>query len=67
MARIPAALPAGTSAVASVLFFDKNNRDKKGFSTGEGAILVGGFYKRYGNYVPYLHRLTHICTHHCVE
>ena len=51
MARIQAALPSGTAALTSVLFFDKINRDKKGFSTGEGAILVGGFYKRYENYV----------------
>jgi hypothetical protein len=47
MARIQAALPSGSAALTSVLFFDKINRDKKGFSTGEGAILVGGFYKRY--------------------
>jgi hypothetical protein len=47
MARIHAALPSGSAALTSVLFFDKINRDKKGFSTGEGAILVGGFYKRY--------------------
>ena len=46
MARIQAALPSGCAALTSVLFFDKINRDKKGFSTGEGAILVGGFYKR---------------------
>lgn len=47
MARIHAALPEGTAALTSVLFFDKINRDKKGFASGEGAILVGGFFNRF--------------------
>jgi hypothetical protein len=48
MARIQQALPSGTAALSSVLFFDKINRDKKGFNSGEGAIIVGGFFTRYG-------------------
>ena len=47
MARIQAAIPEGTAALTSVLFFDKINRDAKGFNFGEGAIIVGGFFKRY--------------------
>jgi hypothetical protein len=29
------------------LFFDAINRDKKGFNTGDGAIIVGGFFRKY--------------------
>ena len=47
MARIQESLPEGTAALTSVLFFDKILRDKKGFASGEGAIIVGGFFKRY--------------------
>jgi hypothetical protein len=28
-------------------FFDAINRDKKGFNTGDGAIIVGGFFRKY--------------------
>jgi hypothetical protein len=41
--RIQAALPPGTAALTSILFFDEINRDNKGFATGDGAIIVGGF------------------------
>ena len=47
MARIQNSLPEGTAALTSVLFFDKILRDKKGFASGEGAMLMGGFFKRY--------------------
>ena len=47
MARIQESLPEGTAALTSVLFFDKILRDRKGFASGEGAIIVGGFFKRY--------------------
>ena len=44
MHRIQAALPNGTAALTSILFFDEINRDEKGFATGDGAIIVGGFF-----------------------
>ena len=28
------------------MFLDELNQDKKGFSTGEGAIIVGGNFRR---------------------
>ena len=46
LARITAALPPGTAALTSILFFDKINRDVKGFETGDGGIVVGGFFTR---------------------
>ena len=46
MRRVAAGLPAGTAALGSVLFFDEVNRDQKGFATGDGGIVVGGFVKR---------------------
>lgn len=42
--RIYSLLPEGTAALTSVLFFDSINRDVKGFSKGDGIILVGGFF-----------------------
>ena len=45
--RIYNALPEGTAALTSVLFFDSINRDVKGFSKGDGIILVGGFFKKH--------------------
>jgi hypothetical protein len=41
--RIQATLPIGTSALTSILFFDEIQRDEKGFVSGEGIIIVGGF------------------------
>ena len=46
MARIDAALPKGTAALTAILFFDELNQDQKGFSTSEGAIIVGGFFRK---------------------
>jgi hypothetical protein len=44
--RVQKTLPPGTAALTCVLFFDEINQDKKGFITGEGAIIVGGFFRR---------------------
>ena len=43
--RIHAALPKGSAALTCTMFFDEINRDEKGFNTGEGAIVVGGFFR----------------------
>ena len=43
--RIHAALPEGAAALTCTLFFDEINRDEKGFNTGDGAIVVGGFFR----------------------
>ena len=53
MARIHNALPRGTAALSSILFFDEINRDAKGFVTGDGAIIVGGFFKRHARESTY--------------
>ena len=45
-ARIQAALPKGSSALTSILFFDEIQRDEKGIVSGEGIIIVGGFFKK---------------------
>jgi hypothetical protein len=45
-ARIQATLPIGTSALTSILFFDEIQRDEKGFVSGEGIIIVGGFFSK---------------------
>jgi hypothetical protein len=44
--RIYKALPTGTAALTSLLFFDSINRDAKGFSKGDGVILVGAFFTK---------------------
>jgi len=44
--RIHASLPQGTAALTAVLFFDEINRDQKGFETGDGALIVGGFFRQ---------------------
>jgi len=46
LARIHAALPPGAAALTAILFFDELNQDQKGFSTSEGAIIVGGFFRK---------------------
>ncbi len=46
MHRIYNALPGGTAALTAILFFDSINRDAKGFSKGDGVILVGAFFKK---------------------
>ena len=43
--RIHAALPQGAAALTCTLFFYEINRDEKGFNTGDGAIVVGGFFR----------------------
>jgi hypothetical protein len=45
-ARIQAAIPNGTSPLTSILFFDEIQRDAKGFVSGEGIIIVGGFFAK---------------------
>ena len=45
-ARIQAAIPKGSSALTSILFFDEIQRDQKGIVSGEGIIIVGGFFKK---------------------
>jgi hypothetical protein len=32
--------------LTSILFFDEIQRDQKGFATGEGIIIVGGFFSK---------------------
>jgi hypothetical protein len=44
--RIHEALPEGSAALTAVLFFDEINRDAKGFASGDGAIVVGGFFRQ---------------------
>ena len=44
--RIHDALPVGAACLPAILFFDELNQDQKGFATGEGAIIVGGFFRR---------------------
>ena len=44
--RIYEAIPEGTAALTSVLFFDEINRDSKGFVSADGIIIVGGFFNR---------------------
>jgi hypothetical protein len=43
--RIHAALPPGSVAPTCTLFFDEINRDQKGFNSGDGGIVVGGFFR----------------------
>ena len=44
--RITEELPAGAAALSSVLFFDEINLDQKGYKTGDGIIIMGGFFNR---------------------
>jgi hypothetical protein len=46
MRRIHEELPAGAVALTSVLFFDEIELDKKGFITGDGVVLTGGFFNK---------------------
>ena len=45
--RIQAELPTGAAALTSVLFFDEINLDQKGYTTGDGVLLMAGFFKRH--------------------
>jgi hypothetical protein len=44
--RMHNATPRGAAVLTAVIFFDEINRDQKGFATGDGAIIVGGFFKQ---------------------
>jgi hypothetical protein len=46
MKHISAALPRDTSVLSSILFFDSLYLDKKRYTSGEGAIVVGAFFTR---------------------
>ncbi len=46
MKRIFAALSRHTSALSCILFFDALYLDKKGYTSGEGAIVVGAFFNK---------------------
>ena len=45
MKRVHNALPPGAAALTCTLFFDEILRDQKGFNTGDGGIVVGGFFR----------------------
>ena len=47
MHRVEADLPKGTIALGCILFFDEVNRDEKGFATGDGGVVVGGFFRKH--------------------
>jgi hypothetical protein len=44
--RIYETIPDGAAVLSAAIFFDEINRDAKGFSSGDGAIVVGGFYRQ---------------------
>ena len=44
--RVQAALPAGASALTCTIFFDGINMDAKGYATSDGAIIVGGNFRK---------------------
>jgi hypothetical protein len=43
--RIHESMPYGAAVLIGILFFDEINRDKKGFASGDGAIVVGGNFR----------------------
>jgi hypothetical protein len=45
MQRVHEALPNGAAALTCAIFFDEINWDQKGFNTGDGATIVGGFFR----------------------
>jgi hypothetical protein len=51
--RIYAALPHGTHALTCFLFFDGIRRDKKGFNSADGAVIVGAFFKKHARESSY--------------
>jgi hypothetical protein len=51
--RIQGALPKGAAALTSILFFDEIHRDEKGFASGDGAIVVGGFFTKHARESSY--------------
>ena len=44
--RMHDAMPEGSAVLSTVLFFDEINRDQKGYNSGDGAIIVGGFFRQ---------------------
>ncbi len=46
MRRIHEELPKGAVALTSVLFFDEINLGQKGYRTGDGVVLMGGFFNK---------------------
>ena len=46
MQRICQEMPEGAAPLTSVLFFDEINLDQKGYTTGDGVLLMGGFFTR---------------------
>jgi len=44
--RICNELPSGAAPLTSVLFFDEINLDQKGYTSGDGVLLMGGFFTR---------------------
>ena len=42
--RIHEELPASSAALTSVLFFDEINLDQKGYTPGDGFLIMGGFF-----------------------
>ena len=44
--RMHDTMPTGSAVLTAVLFFDEINRDAKGFASGDGAIIVGGFFRQ---------------------
>jgi len=44
--RVQEALPEGASALTCVIFFDGINMDAKGYASSEGAIIVGGNFRK---------------------
>jgi hypothetical protein len=44
--RMYETIPEGAAVLTAVLFFDEINRDDKGFATGDGAIVVGGYFRQ---------------------
>ena len=46
MKQIHDSMPFGSVPLNAILFFDEINRDQKGFSSGDGALIVGGFFRQ---------------------
>ena len=45
LSRIYETIPKGAAVLSAIIFFDEINRDAKGFASGDGAIVVGGFFR----------------------
>jgi hypothetical protein len=44
--RMYETIPEGAAVLSAVIFFDEINRDAKGFASGDGAIVVAGYYRQ---------------------